>query len=82
MQHCVLQHKCQFTLFSCEWKAAVHLILQCMDLDPEYLPRRLLTDFSIYNAEVRRAVLISLGRRSCALLTAAERGSTRACAAR
>ncbi len=23
-----------------------------MDLDPEYLPRRLLTDFSIYNAEV------------------------------
>lgn len=26
---------------------------QCMDLDPEYLPRRLLTDFSIYNAEVR-----------------------------
>lgn len=24
-----------------------------MDLDPEYLPRRLLTDFSIYNAEVR-----------------------------
>lgn len=25
---------------------------ECMDLDPEYLPRRLLTDFSIYNAEV------------------------------
>ena len=25
----------------------------CADLDPEYLPRRLLTDFSIYNAEVR-----------------------------
>ncbi|PSC75867.1 DNA (cytosine-5)-methyltransferase 1-like [Micractinium conductrix] len=24
---------------------------ECMDLDPEYLPRRLLTDFSIYNAE-------------------------------
>ena len=25
---------------------------ECMDLDPEYLPRRLLTDFAIYNAEV------------------------------
>ena len=29
-----------------------------MDLDPEYLPRRLLTDFSIYNAEVRRWSLV------------------------
>ncbi len=35
---------CSRILFPC---------LQCMDLDPEYLPRRLLTDFSIYNAEVR-----------------------------
>jgi hypothetical protein len=25
---------------------------ECAELDPAYLPRRLLTDFSIYNAEV------------------------------
>ena len=26
---------------------------EAMEIDPEYLPRRLLTDFSIYNSEVR-----------------------------
>lgn len=25
---------------------------ELMDVDPEYLPRRVLTDFTIYNAEV------------------------------
>lgn len=46
-----------YTPLLCKKFMAVHCItLQCMDLDPEYLPRRLLTDFSIYNAEVRRAM--------------------------
>ena len=33
---------------------------ECMDLDPEYLPRRLLTDFSIYNAEVGAVLPLAL----------------------
>lgn len=28
------------------------------DIDPELLPKRLLTDFSIYNAEVRACVSV------------------------
>jgi hypothetical protein len=35
-----------------------------MDLDPEYLPRRLLTDFSIYNADVSSGLVWGVGGRA------------------
>lgn len=48
---------------------------ECADVDPEYLPRRLLTDFSIYNAEVGGAAGLGADAVYCCGTVVMEEGS-------